>query len=245
MSSVLQDTNELANKSQVKRMHRISDMAEVESFTNNELKSKKILTRDGSKKQLLNIFRGLRTTLHKQVGDRNYACVITSVMSGCGSSYIVNNLAAAIALDELKSVLIVDCNIHDPSAQTLLTTDYQFGLTDYLSDEEMATEEIIYATGIPRVRVVPVGTNRENGAELFSNFRMHDFINEITQRYKDRFIIIDAPPAGEFAAEARILSDMADFTLLVVAFGKVTAQQVKAAAEAIAPKKLIGTIFNN
>ena len=245
MSSLLQGTDELGDNNQIKKTHRISNMAEVESFTDSELRLKRILTRDNSKKQLLNIFRGLRTTLEKQVGDRNYICVITSAMSGCGSSYVVNNLAAAIALDELKSVLIVDCNIYAPSAQNLLTTDYQFGLTDYLSNKQISVEEIIYATGIPRVRVVPVGTNRENGAELFSNDRMRNFVTELSNRYKDRFIIIEAPPAGEFAAEARILSDMADFALLIVAFGKVTAQQVKAAAEAIAPEKLIGTIFNN
>lgn len=245
MPLVSQTTEGSAAKEKLNNINRISDMVEVESFTNDELREKRILTRDKVSKRLLNIFRGLRTTLHKKAGDHNYICVVTAVSSGSGSSYIANNLAAAIALDELKSALIVDCNIYAPSAQNLLTTDYQRGLTDYLNDEKMCIEEIIYASGIPRIRVVPVGSSRENGAELFSNHRMRQFIQEICRRYKDRFIIIEAPPASEFAAEAQILSDMADFTLLVVPFGRVTAKQVAAAAAAIAPEKLIGTIFNN
>ena len=242
-SSERLSADEIAGKSD--KVHRISNMVEVEGFSDDDLKEKKILTRDKSKKDLLNLFRSLRTTLHKQAGDNNYICVITSVASGSGSSYIANNLAAAIALDELKTALIVDCNIHAPSAHHLLTTNYQYGLTDYLSNQQMVAEDIIYASGVPRIRVVPVGSNRENGAELFSNERMNQFIREIRLRYIDRFIIIEAPPAGEFAAETHILSDLADFTLLVVPFGKVTAQQITTAAEAITPEKLIGTIFNN
>ena len=127
MSLVSHTADMSANKGASGKENRISDMVEVEGFTDDDLKEKRILTRSKSKKHLLNLFRSLRTTLHKHSGDNNYVCVITSVLSGGGSSYIANNLAAAIALDELKSALMIDCNIYAPSAHNLLTTDYKLG----------------------------------------------------------------------------------------------------------------------
>jgi len=224
---------------------RINDMAEVERFTDQELREKKILTIDSTSKQVLNIFRGLRTKLHKKSRGRNYVCMVSSLVSNGGASYVVNNLAAAIALDKLKSALVIDCNLYAPSAQNLMMTKVNHGLTDYLSSDDMRIEDIVYATGIPRVRAIPVGDNCEGGAELFSNKRMRQFIDEVRSRYDDRFIIIDAPSIGEFTAEAQILSDLSDFSLLVVPFGKVTTQQVVSSVNAISPEKLAGTVFNN
>ncbi len=224
---------------------RIHDMAEVRQFTDQEMRHKKILYRDTNNKQLLNVFRGLRTKLHKRARGRNYVCMVTSIVSGGGATYIANNLAAAIALDKLKSAMILDCNIYSPSAHNLMTTDHQNGLTDFLSTENLRVEEIVYATGIPRVRAIPVGDNRDGGAELFSNKRMRIFLEEVRNRYDDRFIIIDAPPIMDFPAEAQILSDLSDFTLVVVPSGKVTDQQVRSVMSGIAPEKLAGPVFNN
>lgn len=224
---------------------RIHDMTEVQQFSDEEMRQKKVLYRDTSNKQLLNVFRGLRTKLHKRSRGHNYVCMVSSIVSGGGATYIANNLAAAIALDKLKSALIIDCNIYSPSAHQLMTTHHQNGLTDFLSTENMRIEEIVYATGIPRVRVIPVGDNREGGAELFSNKRMRLFLEEVRTRYDDRFIIIDAPPIMDFPAEAQILSDLSDFSVIVVPSGRVTDQEVRSVLSNISGDKLAGPIFNN
>ena len=245
MSNLLNSNNSPVASVEESAPRRIHDMTEVQQFTDEEMREKRVLFRDTTNKQLLNVFRGLRTKLHKRARGRNYVCMVSSMVSGGGGTYIANNLAAAIALDKLKSALIIDCNIYSPAAHRLMTTNHQNGLTDFLTVDNMRIEEIVYATGIPRVRVIPVGDNREGGAELFSNKRMRLFLEEVRTRYDDRFIIIDAPPIMEFPAEAQILSDIADFSLIVVPSGKVTDQQVRSVLSGIPTEKLAGSIFNN
>ena len=225
--------------------HKISDMAEVDSFSENVLDKLKILHYGSSNKKLLKSFRELRTKLSKRAGSENYVCMISSVCSGGGASYVAENLAAALTLDRTKTALIVDCNLYSPSVKRLLITDPEVGITDFLYSEELSIENIVYATGIPRLRVVPVGNNVESGAEFFSGGRMKRFVSDLKKRYSDRYIIVVAPPASEYTAESNILAELCDFSVLVVPYGKVTESQVMESVAAIGEKNMAGMVFNN
>jgi Mrp family chromosome partitioning ATPase len=175
---------------------------------------------------------------------KNFICLVTSLCDGGGSSFVAMNLAAAVALDKTKTSLLVDCNLYDPSVDRLLGVEADYGLTDFLDEPQLQVQDIIYASGVPRMRLIPVGSNRERGAEHFSSQRMGQFVDGIKARYADRFVFVDAPPIAS-SAEAKILAGLCDMVVLVVPYGKVSEQQMNQGISMVAEDKLAGVVFNN
>ena len=221
----------------------IAKMSEVRSFTKAEYEALKIVYTGDEGSEHLKVFRDLRTQLMKRTGWQNFICMVTSAVAG-GGSHVAANLAATISLDKSKTSLYVDANLYSPFGESLLPVPSQFGLTDYLDDPVTGVEDIVYASGIPRMRVVPVGNNREGGTEKINSPRMREFFKEIKSRYADRFIVVDAPSASEYDAETRILAELCDIVLLVVPYGKVTEAELNASIEKIGIDRLAGIVYN-
>ncbi|MEJ2742477.1 MAG: CpsD/CapB family tyrosine-protein kinase [Gammaproteobacteria bacterium] len=221
----------------------IKKMEEITSFSEEELANRKIVHRRMHQREILNTFRDFRTQLLQKSGRNNFVTLVTSVMSHGGSSFVSTNLSAAFALDPNRTAILVECDIYCMSKNTLLIGTPGPGITDYLVDENLAIEDIIYATGIPRLRVIPVGEMHESGAEAFNSERMERFLSHLKARHADRYIFVDAPPAS--SAEARILAQLCDFTLLVVPYGKVTQSDVESAIDGLGAGRVTGVIFNN
>lgn len=221
----------------------IAKMSEVRSFNKAEYEALKVIHTGEEGSEHLKVFRDLRTQLMKRTGWQNFVCMVTSAVSG-GGSHVAANLAATISLDKSKTALLVDANLYSPFAESLLPVPSQFGLTDYLEDMGTGVEDIVYASGIPRMRVVPVGNNREGGTEKLNSPRMREFFKEIKSRYADRYVIVDAPSAADYDAETRILAELCDFVLLVVPYGKVTEADLNASIEKIGRDRLAGVVYN-
>lgn len=222
---------------------QIAKMSEVRHFTVAEFNSLKIVHAGEEGSLHLKVFRDLRTQLMKRTDWRNFVCLVTSAAPG-GSSYVAINLAATISLDKSKTSLLVDANLYAPCAQWLLPVPAQLGLMDYLDDVTAGTEDIVYASGVPRMRVVPMGNNPEGGVEKISSARMREFFSEIKNRYADRYVVVDGPSAADCDAEIRILAELCDFVVLVVPYGKVTPAQLDNAIEKIGRERLAGVVYN-
>ncbi len=222
---------------------RIQEMAEVRPFTAAEYEYLKLVRVDDEGSKHLKVFRNLRTQLMKKSEGKTFTCLVVSVVSG-GGSYVASNLASIIALDQSKTSLLVDANLYSPSAERLLPVPSQFGLSDYLADPRIRVEDIIYATGAKRLRVLPSGTNREGGTEKIHSNRMFELFKEIRDRYSDRFIVVDSPSAIEYDAEVRILTELCDCVVLVVPYGKVTPGELLSTIEKIDKKKLVGVVYD-
>lgn len=224
--------------------HQIRHMSELPPLSPAELDERRVIHAASPNREALNTFRELRTQLLQRSSKDNFVVLVTSVSTGGGASFVSLNLAAAFALDNAKTALLVDCNFYTPAVEKLLYVQHEYGLTDYLDSETMDADEIIYASGIPRLRIIPVGHQLTTGTEFYSSARMEHFVHNLRQRYADRYVVIDAPPVGIYP-DSRILADLCDFVLLVVPYGKVTQEQVQAAVDALPEQKLLGIVFNN
>jgi len=189
-------------------------------------------------------FRELRTKIIQKTQGRNCVIMVTSVVSGGGSTFVATNLGAAFSFDAGKTALLMDCNLNNPSLHRLFGDRNFRGLTEYMDNSGMDIAEIIHQVGIERLRVIPCGERREIAAEYFSSLKLKQLLVSITERYRERYIIIDAPPMSE-SADTQILAELCDYVLLVVPYGRVTDSQVNACAKAFSDKKLLGIIFNN
>ena len=103
---------------------------------------------------------------------------------------------------------------------------------------------MIHPVGIERLRVIPSGGRREISAEYFTSVKMNQMLDSIKQRYRERYIILDAPPMTE-SADTQILAELCDYVVLVVPYGRTLDSQIDASVKTIGEKKLLGIIFNN
>jgi len=139
---------------------------------------------------------------------------------------------------------LIDCNLRYPVQHSALGVEVAHGgLIDYLEQPEQSVEDILYRTGLPRVRLIPAGHARESSAEYFSSYRMHVLVDSLRSRYPDRYLFLDGP-ALKGSPEARILSELADFVVIVAGYGRDTAASVNQTVASLDPKKVAGVVFN-
>jgi len=225
-------------------LNEIARMADTDLINGRELAESKIIFPDMRDSRVVDSFRELRTKLIQKNGTANMVLMVTSVAAKNGSTFVSRNLAVSFAFDESKTALLVDCNLRNPSPMGKGATEMTRGLTDYLESDDMPVEEIIYPVGIPRLRVIPSGAKREIPTEYFTSLKMRRLLEALKLRYAERYVVLDAPAVTE-SADTRILTELADYVLLVVPYGKVTESQIAAAARAIGAQKLLGVVFNN
>jgi exopolysaccharide/PEP-CTERM locus tyrosine autokinase len=222
---------------------QIARMQEPRRLTADDLAERRIIYPESPERALVNRFRDLRTKLLELSGGNNFTIVVSGASEHAGSSFVALNLAAAFAFDQSKIAVIVDCNLREPSLNTALDIMPEAGLTDFLEDSDYEIGRIIYPTGIPRLRLIPAGTQRETPAEFFTSFRMKQFLQALRRRYPDRFIVLDTAPISD-SPDARILTELCDYGLLVVPHGKLTPGKIENAAGAFNPDKFVGAVIN-
>lgn len=230
--------------SEHRKKEQIKNMALPLLWTQDELYDRKVAFPGMRQRELLNALREIKIKLLQKSKSDNIVVLVASVSSEGGSSFVGFNLAATFALDLHKTALYVDCNPYGSSVDRYIVTPVELGLTQYLTDNSVQLKRIIYPSGVERLRVIPSGGSSESAAEFFSSKRMEVLVQEIKNRYPDRFIVLDAPSIQQ-STEARILAQYCDHAVLVVPFGKAVTDEVLAAVDAVGREKFAGLIFNN
>jgi len=221
----------------------IARMDQSTALSSVQMDARSLIHRNSDAKAGVEAFRELRTRL-LTMATGNFVTLIASVSRGSGGSFVARNLAAAMAFDESKSALLIDCDLRHPSQHlTLQIEPVHGGLIDLLEAEQAQISDALYPTGVPRLRVLPAGKTREIGAEYFSSVRMRLLIDSLRSRYPDRYIFLDGPPVRG-APDARILAELADIVVLVAGYGRDTPASISQAAANFDPGKFAGVVFN-
>jgi len=242
----LQPTEKSATKivDRVSSVKEITLMNERDELENNQLSELKVIFSDMPDNKHANVYRDLRTKLLHNNRGENFIVMITSCMSGEDSGSVALNLATAFSFDNSKTSLLIDCDLYNPTIDSMLDLDTDIGLTDYLESDAIDVDSIIHKTGIKRLRVVPAGSSRETASEYFTSSKMSELLEEFYARYTDRYIFIHSPSITD-SADAKILIELCNYVILVVPYGHATKNRIKSAADAIGSDKLLGVVFNN
>lgn len=235
---------ELGQNSQNNGPDQILHMEEVALKSQDELSALKIIYPGMSQRGVLNAFRNLRTKLLQKSEGNNFVLLVSSLGLGGGSSFVAMNMAASFALDERKTAIYIDANSEGSFADKILKSTADYGLMDYLDNETLDLRDIIYSSGVPRVRVIPPGMMGDTNVERLASVRMKTLLSLLKSRYDDRFIVIDVPPVSD-SSIPRILSQMVDMAILVVPFGRVAPGQIMSGVDAVGEDKFAGLVFNN
>ena len=117
------------------------------------------------------------------------------------------------------------------------------GRREEVGQQRCVVEDLIVNTRIPRLCLLPSGPVPPNPSELLASREMRSFLEEVRNRYDDRYIIIDAAPS-QVTSEASVLAQYVDGIIFVVMAGKSPRETVQKSIENVGRKKILGVVFN-
>ncbi len=200
------------------------------------------LLRDDKPSILLEHFRMLRTNISFSGIDAPIkSVVVTSSVPNEGKSTCAANLAVAAALSG-EQVILVDCDLRRPTAHKLFNLPNEVGLTN-VAMGTATIESALRDTATPGLRVLTAGPSSPNLFKLISSSAMRATLQKLAAT--EGFVVFDTPPALGLA-DARVISVVADATLLVVSCNEATRQAVVQTRDLLAQSgtHLIGVLLN-
>ena len=190
----------------------------------NDKKGDIVVVRDGEVSMASEFVRTLRTNLRfmQPVDVKSPVVLVTSSVNGEGKSYVATNLAVSMALLG-KKVALVGLDLRKPTLATYLNLPSQGCLTNYLSDKAYALEDVVVASSVKNLDVLPAGAVPPNPSELLQSDRLAVLFAELRERYD--YIVVDSAPIA-LVSDTFLLSGMADMTVCVVRANHTTFDMV-------------------
>jgi protein-tyrosine kinase len=169
--------------------------------------------------------------------------MVTSARQGEGKTFTAINLALSIALEQDKTVLLVDADVLRPNVMKTLELKNEQGLMEYLLGEKDDISEVMCRTNLDKLRIITAGKTHHLSAELLASERMFAAVGEFASRYTDRIVIVDTPPLLGIN-ETAILANLAGQALVVTEEFKTKLVDVENAVKHLKPEMAIGFIVN-
>jgi capsular exopolysaccharide synthesis family protein len=188
-------------------------------------------------------YRTLRTNIQFMTLDNlTKSILVVGAHPSCGKTTTVTNLGLTLA-QAGSSVLLVDTDLRRPKLHNVFNCKNFFGLTTMLIEEDLNMNAARHKTLIPNLEVIPSGPVPPNPAELLASRKMVKALKEFQHRYD--YVILDSPPMLNMA-DASILAQMADATVLVVAYAETTKEEAQKVHQQLqmAKANLIGVVIN-
>lgn len=205
-------------------------------------KKRNLITFSNPNSPISEKYRMIRTTLElMSVGQKLQILSITSASPGEGKSTTADNLAVVYA--QLgKNVILIDCDMRKPTAHQTFQRSLDIGLSTVLAGET-TINEALQNTEIPRLMLLAAGPPPLNPTELIASPQMMAIFNDLRNQFD--IIIVDTPPMMH-TADASLLANMSDGTVLVVSCEKSNRQLVLKAKEQLerTTTQFLGIVLN-
>ena len=205
---------------------------------NGSRKSIKDEFRQIKRKLLNNAFGNAAKTLH-----HSNLIMVSSAKPNEGKTFVAINLALSIALEQDKTVLLIDADVLRPSVVRELGVEEHEGIIDFLRGEEKQVSDIIYNTDIDKLKLIPAGKPHHLSNELLASEKMATLANELANRYPDRIVIFDCPPLIG-VTETLVLANLMGQAIIVVEESKTSIADIKAATEHLNEDLALGLVLN-
>jgi Mrp family chromosome partitioning ATPase len=194
-------------------------------------------------------FRELRTRLMLMAtskGLAHFTTIVVPLTEDSGGSFVARNLAAVFTLQK-RHALLIDCNFKNATQHEALRSDTEIeGLFEFLGRAgQEPTGLPMWPTAIPGLHLIPAGRCETTFAGAHLEYLASNTMKQLmaTLRAWPCYVVLDAPPV-KGSPDARLLSDLADFVVLVVGHGRCTNHEIKQAAAVFDREKLAGVAFN-
>lgn len=184
----------------------------------------KILSYKDPKSAISEQYRAIRTSIQYSNLDKKLKTIlVTSSTKNEGKTTTTTNLAVNFAAIDKKKVLIIDCDLRNPSIHKEFGITNAEGLTDVLIEQKNISN-YIKTTEIDNLHVLTSGLIPPNPSEILASKVMEDLLNTLKEMYD--YIFIDTPPIG-LVTDAGILANKVDGSILVVKSNGVEVKQLE------------------
>lgn len=175
--------------------------------------------------------------------QRGNVIVVTSAVPGEGKTFAATNLAMSIAMEVDRAALLIDGDVLRPSVFNRLALEPQTGLMDALVNPRLAISDLLVGTNVPKLTLLSAGTAQDRAEELLASAAMDTMLDELSERFHDRVIIIDSPPLL-VTTESRALAERAGQVVLVVEADRTPREQITRAMETLANCPIVLSVLN-
>ena len=169
--------------------------------------------------------------------------MVSSAKPNEGKTFVAINLALSIALEQDKTVLLIDADVLRPSVVRELGVEEKPGIIEYLLGKSEKVSDIIYNTDIDKLKLIPAGKPHHLSNELLASEKMATLANELANRYPDRIVIFDCPPLIG-VTETLVLASLMGQALIVVEESKSSIADIQAATRHLNEDLALGLVLN-
>jgi len=189
-------------------------------------------------------YKILRTKVYKKLNEKNWTSVaVTSPNPSDGKTTTSINLALTLSKSVKNRILLVDLDLHRPNVHKTLGMAPEYGVSDYLQGS-VSLSNIIYRVDATNLYVLPgrVSDDDVDCSGLLLSDRMRRMHRTISQLFDPCYIIYDMPPI--LAIDDVVTFQNKDCSLVVVAEGETTIDDLHHARELMTGQEIIGYVLN-
>ncbi len=170
---------------------------------------------------------------------------VTSAAKGEGKTTVAANLAAAVALDHERPILLIDADLRNPTIHKYFGVPVKPGLTDYLTTSSSKdVRHYVYKTSMAGLQILPAGTPTNRSSELLASAKMSRLMKELPVRFPDHLVVVDTSPVLS-TSDSIVVAQLVDRIVVVVRAGTTPRSCVTEAIKSLGANKLMGIILNS
>ena len=201
-----------------------------------------LVTQNDPKNPAAEAYRVIRTSVQfAQAGKELQTIALTSCTPNEGKSTTIANLAVVLT-QAGKSVLLIDCDMRNPTVHKNFNLSNKVGLSSCIS---MGTEvaDAVQATGIEGLDALTAGVIPPNPSELLGSERMQNILQRAKEEYD--YVLIDTPPVLP-VTDSLVLGSMVDGLILVIDSGEIKVEMAREVKNQLvhAGANILGVVLN-
>lgn len=187
-------------------------------------------------------YRVIRTSIQfAQAGKELKTLAVTSCTPNEGKSMTVANLAVVLT-QAGKSVLIMDCDMRNPTVHKNFGLSNKLGLSSCIS-MGTALSDAVQKTSIEGLYALTGGVIPPNPSELLGSEQMKNVLQRAKEQYD--YVLIDTPPVMP-VTDALIVSRFVDGMILVIASAEIKVEMARDVKNQLvnAGANILGVVLN-
>ena len=201
-----------------------------------------LVTQNDPKNPAAEAYRVIRTGIQfAQAGKELKTIALTSCTPNEGKSTTIANLAVVLT-QAGKSVLLIDCDMRNPTVHKNFNLSNKIGLSSCIS-MGTAVADAVQATGIEGLDALTAGVIPPNPSELLGSEQMKNLLQRAKEQYD--YVLIDTPPVMP-VTDALIVSRFVDGMILVIASAEVKVEMARDVKNQLvnAGANILGVVLN-